>query len=233
MTPDIIIHDASLKSGHYVLVTLSISAEEHVLIYKHRMLLSLDIVPASDDRPALKFHDFYGGTHATMWPVNSVHQGHKLKMALLKGFADFNAFLDSNRRGEPKQLPWNFFDTEERFSHAWVVATTGSGKTTLLSALINEDLDKVKRGEASVIVIDSQNEHLGKYLPHLARFAEGGDLYGKLIYLAPDLRHPLALNIFDFTGYGKLDPNEQLEMLNTARDMLMFFIGATVDVPTE
>jgi hypothetical protein len=137
MTPDIIIHDASLKSGHYVLVTLSISAEEHVLIYKHRMLLSLDIVPASDDRPALKFHDFYGGTHATMWPVNSVHQGHKLKMALLKGFADFNAFLDSNRRGEPKQLPWNFFDTEERFSHAWVVATTGSGKTTLLSALIN------------------------------------------------------------------------------------------------
>src|SRR4029077_3610967 len=113
-----------------------------------------------------------------------------------------------------------------------MVATTGSGKTTLLSALIDKDLEKVARGQASVLVIDSQGEHLGQYLPRLARFAPGGDLHAKLIYLAPDLTHPLALNIFDFKGYSDLDPNEQLELLNTVRDMLVFFVGATVGVPT-
>ena len=89
-------------------------------------------------------------------------------------------------------------DLATRFSHQWVMAPPRLGKTTLLSHQINYDLDMVVRGEGSIFVMDSQNSQLTKFLPKLKRFAPGGDLEGKLVYLEPDERYPLALNIFDF-----------------------------------
>jgi hypothetical protein len=225
-------HQIPGDAGWKVLVRLAFTAEEHILINKHRMASdhpeALEI--ASYRGEPLKFKRFYGGVHATTWDIDSSYQATKFIAALKKGFEQFNWFMEQNRTHPDVQLTppsFNFFE-RDRFSHVRVVATTGSGKTTFLSALINEDLENVKRREGSVLVIDSQNEHLGQYLPRLARFGPGGDLYGKLIYLAPDLLHPLALNIFDFTGYQRLDANERLELLNTVRDMLMFFIGALI-----
>ncbi len=140
-----------------------------------------------------------------------------------------NWFLNENRKqpGHAEKVAWNFFDSE-RFSHAWIVAGTGSGKTALLQSLIATDLDKVARGEASILVLDSQNEHLSRYLPRHPRFAPGGDLHGKLIYLEPDIGSPLALNVFDFTGYAQLDENEQMAQLRTVEHMTAFFIGASI-----
>jgi hypothetical protein len=224
-------------AGRKVLVHLSdITPEEHIIISKNNMC---DFVIAQHkNEPDHTFGFFYNGTtNVRIIERPSKYQADQLVSLLEHGFKEFNRYLAENKKphltSPGAETPWNFFDKgDQRFEHTWIVATTGKGKTTFLSALINEDLEKVKRGEASVIIIDSENEHLSHHLPRLARFGPGGDLYGRLIYLAPDLLHPLALNIFDFTGYQRLNANEQLQMLNTVRDMLMFFVGATVDVPT-
>src|SRR5512133_2404658 len=43
-----------------------------------------------------------------------------------------------------------------RFEHTEIVGGSGHGKTQLLQQLILYDLERVKEGEASLIVIDSQ-----------------------------------------------------------------------------
>ena len=124
-------------------------------------------------------------------------------------------------------------DNALRFRHQFVVGPTGSGKTTFLSAQINADLDKVARGEASVFVMDSQNE-LVPNIAKLARFAPGGDLAGKLVYLEPDPDYPLALNIFDFdkTRISKLSGKERVTLMRGAEDMIGFFIQSLVRAET-
>lgn len=93
-------------------------------------------------------------------------------------------------------IPYGGLPDEARFQHQWVVAPSGTGKTTLLETLINTDLQRVARGEASVFIMDSQNELIPK-LASMAIFHKGGALEGKLVVLEPDPDHPLALNIFD------------------------------------
>ena len=124
-------------------------------------------------------------------------------------------------------------DNALRFRHQFVVGPTGSGKTTFLSAQINADLDKVARGEASVFVMDSQNE-LVPNIAKLARFAPGGDLAGKLVYLEPDPDFPLALNIFDFdkTRLNTLSGKERVTLMRGAEDMIGFFIQSLVRAET-
>jgi hypothetical protein len=223
-------------SGWQVYVTLNLSDEEHTLIYENRMSLSGEgtLKIADYDDRALYFGDFYGRTHTTVWDFNSSYQANLFIEQLnrtLNGTqrGSLNWFFAENRKhpGFKDQVVWNFFD-QERFSHTWIVAGTGSGKTTLLSALIQTDLDKVARGDSSVLVLDSQNEHLSRYLPRHPRFAPGGDLHGTLIYIEPDLAHPLALNVYDFANYRRLDENEQMAQLRTVEHMLTFFIGANI-----
>lgn len=84
---------------------------------------------------------------------------------------------------------------EARFAHSWMVAPQGSGKTTALENLIVDDLIKVQRNEASLFVMDSQNELIPR-IAKMAAFAPGGVLSGKLVLLEPH-EVPLALNIFD------------------------------------
>lgn len=229
MIPHITTAQPDGADGVQVFVRLSITHEEHTLIFKNRMAAdSIELAHYQGRR--LTFKDFYGGTHSTLWDIDSAYQAGLFINQLKQNFKQFEWFLEQNRKTpgvEPEPQPFNFFEAD-RFRHTWLVAPTGTGKTTYLSALIAEDLQKVAHGEASVLVVDSQNEHLSRYLPHLVDFAPGGELHGKLIYLEPDLHHPLALNIFDFTSYDRLDQNEQMEMLRTVEDMLMFFIGALI-----
>jgi hypothetical protein len=53
-------------------------------------------------------------------------------------------------------VPFGYQDPTTRFEHTWIVAPPKSGKTTLLQAMIADDLQKVARGECSIIVMDSQ-----------------------------------------------------------------------------
>ena len=95
------------------------------------------------------------------------------------------------------RFPFHITD-EKRFENGFIVGARGTGKTELLFSMIHADLDRVARNECSVVVIDSQGEHelIGK-VKNLKRFAKGGDLERRLVYLAPDPEYPLQLNIFD------------------------------------
>jgi hypothetical protein len=94
-----------------------------------------------------------------------------------------------------------------RFEHQWVVAPSGAGKTTLLQTQIADDLERVARGECSVIVIDSQNQ-LIQTIARCALFAPGQPLHGKLVLLEPDPDYPPALNVLD-VGTSELNDRER------------------------
>lgn len=78
---------------------------------------------------------------------------------------------------------------ESRFQHTWIIAPTGTGKTNLIEQLIVNDLPQVMAGRASLFVMDSQNELISRIASQVPP--------EKLVFLEPDDRHPLALNIFD------------------------------------
>lgn len=82
---------------------------------------------------------------------------------------------------------------ETRFMHHHVLGDTGTGKTTFLSHLIRYDLDKVARGECSVVIIDS-TRRMVRSLAKSKYFAPGGPLHGRLILVGPE--DPIALNLF-------------------------------------
>jgi hypothetical protein len=118
---------------------------------------------------------------------------------------------------------------ENRFRGQWIVGAPGAGKTTFISAMIAEDLKKVARNEASIFVMDSQNE----LIPDIARlemFAPGRPLHGKLIYLEPDPDFPLALNIFDTNKalMGTLTSKDRAMLESGAIWMVEFFLSSLV-----
>lgn len=150
----------------------------------------------------------------------------QLSMFRATPLLDFATLLSA--RTEPLS-----FD-QYRFRHQFVVGPTGSGKTTFLSAQINADLDKVARGEACVFVMDSQNELIPN-LANLARFAPGGDLAGKLIYLEPDPDYPLALNIFDLDQerLSQLSGRDRTALIRGTEEMVTFFLKSLVRAETS
>jgi hypothetical protein len=115
-----------------------------------------------------------------------------------------------------------------RFEHHWIVAGTGHGKTNVLTKLILDDLERVSNGEASVVVMDSQNA-LIPTLAHLPVFAKGGPLDGKLVLIdASDVEYPVALNLFD-VGLQRLDRYSMLDrerLLNTAAEVMEYILSA-------
>lgn len=117
------------------------------------------------------------------------------------------------------QRPFSL-DPAIRVAHQFVVSPSRSGKTTFLIAQILEDFERVKRGECSLIAMDSENELIPQ-LAKLAVFGAGGELEGKLIYLEPT-EYPLALNIFDRGDVS----GENDEMYRGALTTTQFFINS-------
>lgn len=124
---------------------------------------------------------------------------------IARGYLRHTPFLDRLDRDIPFELP-----DSARFEHHWIVAGSGHGKTQTLQYLIANDLERVAKGGASVVVIDSQGD-LIKAISELRMFAPGQPLDGKLCLIDPtDIEYPVALNLFDvgmdrFGGYKPLD----------------------------
>jgi hypothetical protein len=126
---------------------------------------------------------------------------------------------------ESTRLPFEL-PLDSRFKHQWVISPSGGGKTTLLESQIIRDLDKVARGECSVVVIDSQAVP-GE--PSLKVFAPGQPLAGKLVLLEPDPEYPLALNLFDRPNTEGLSPRERDIYETSAAEMISFSLSAMTD----
>jgi hypothetical protein len=132
-----------------------------------------------------------------------------------------------------KRVSYGFTD-EQRFRHQFIVASSGSGKTTLLSAQIHADLQRVVKGEASLFVMDSQNQLIPD-IARLADFAPGGSLHGKLIYIEYDPDHPLSLNIFDFNKelMASLTSRQRVTLQRGTEEMITFFMQSLVRAETS
>jgi hypothetical protein len=89
---------------------------------------------------------------------------------LVDAYLGGTPFADLLKTPVPFVLP-----QEIRYEHQWIVGGSGHGKTNALLSLIIDDLEFVARGEASVVVMDSQSS----LIPTLARlpfFAKGEPL---------------------------------------------------------
>lgn len=117
---------------------------------------------------------------------------------------------------------------QARLEHHWIVAGTGHGKTQTLQSLICGDLEAVAKGEASLVVIDSQGD-LIKNVAGLKLFAEGQPLHGKLCLIDPtDIEYPVQLNLFALgterlNTYSKLDRER---LLNSIIELYDFVLAA-------
>jgi hypothetical protein len=95
---------------------------------------------------------------------------------------------------EPPELPLSV-----RFQGQWVIGTQGTGKTQLFQFMLSRDLDMVAAGKASIVVLDPTGDKEGRLIHNLItlkRFAPGGDLHGKLVYIDPkDRGYTLPINL--------------------------------------
>jgi hypothetical protein len=111
-----------------------------------------------------------------------------------------------------------------RFSHMHVVAGSGHGKTQLLQSFILADLNKVREGKRSVIVMDSQGD-LFNTIQHLAMVGEMAD---RVVIIDPyELDAPPALNLFDFglERVKRYNAIEQEKLLNGAISLYGYIFG--------
>jgi hypothetical protein len=124
------------------------------------------------------------------------------------------------------RIPFSIPD-ELRFEHTYVLAPPGTGKTQLIQHLFLQDLEHVKRDEASILVMDSQSDLINQ-IRSLKVFAPDEPLHDKLIIIEPDVDFPLALNIFDMgRGYDKTHSAKDAERLtNNALDLLTYVFSS-------
>ncbi len=110
---------------------------------------------------------------------------------------DPKAWLSSTPLGElfnlliPTYIPF----LGGREAHHAIIGYSGSGKTSVLEWMLFQDLDRVVRNEASVVVIEPKGT-LSNRITRFRRFVHG-DLKGKLAYIQPSLEHPLGISLFD------------------------------------
>jgi hypothetical protein len=121
--------------------------------------------------------------------------------------------------------------TETRFEHHHIVAGSGHGKTQALQHLILHDLDTVSRGEASIVVIDSQSDFINN-IAGLKIFAPGQPLADRLVLIDPtDIEWPVALNLFD-VGLDRLDaysPLDRERLTNSIIELYDFVLGSLLE----
>ena len=118
-----------------------------------------------------------------------------------------------------------------RFEHQWVIAPSGTGKTTLLQTQIVDDLERVQRGECSIIVIDSQNQLIPR-IAHLNVFAPGQPLDRKLVVIEPDPDYPPALNVLDI-GLAELSTRDRYRMQAEALENVKSCLSTMADTQDD
>ncbi len=115
-----------------------------------------------------------------------------------------------------------------RFEHHHIVAGSGHGKTQTLQYLIGEDLEAVKRGERSVVIIDSQGDLINT-IGKLNVFAPGEPLHDRICIIDPaDIEYPVSLNLFD-VGQERLSgykPLERERLTNSILELYDFVLGS-------
>ena len=117
-----------------------------------------------------------------------------------------------------------------RFEHTHVVGGSGHGKTQLLQHFMLRDLDALRDGKGSLVVIDSQGDMI-RTIMHLAEFSPGAEssLADRLVLIDPnDIEHPPALNLFDF-GLDRLErygPADREKLVNGAIALYEYLFGA-------
>ena len=122
------------------------------------------------------------------------------------------------------RIPFRIPD-DVRFEHHWIVAGSGHGKTQTLQYLIAQDLEKVARREASIVVIDSQGD-LIRTVSRLKFFADHPDT---LCLIDPtDIEYPLALNLFDvgMERINRYSPLDRERLINGVLELYDFVLGS-------
>jgi len=119
---------------------------------------------------------------------------------------------------------------ETRFEHHFIVAGSGHGKTQTLQSLILHDLQNVSKGDASIVVLDSQGDLINN-IRNLEIFAEGNPLADRLVVIDPtDVEYPVSLNLFDvnmerINSYSQLDRER---MVNGILELYDFILGSLI-----
>jgi hypothetical protein len=129
----------------------------------------------------------------------------------------FTKFFDISL---PYAIPYNV-----RFEHSHIVGGSGHGKTQLLQTLIMRDLEKLKEGKGSLIVIDSQ----GDLLRNILSLSVIGEISDRLVLIDPnDIEYPPCLNLFDFglERTAKYSPVEREKLINGAIALYEYLFGA-------
>lgn len=122
---------------------------------------------------------------------------------------------------------------ELRFRGTWVVAPQGKGKTTLLSALLKADLERVKNGGASVILIDSKGDLIdhARQLPmdRIVLIEPTADLAINPLDLGATGSHTIDQLEYLFSGLFETAPTEkQLTLLRTVLLAMAAIPNATI-----
>ncbi|HEY5260195.1 MAG TPA: TraM recognition domain-containing protein, partial [Rhabdochlamydiaceae bacterium] len=118
-------------------------------------------------------------------------------------------------------------DERPRFSGTWIIGPPDTGKTTLLNAMFHDDLKKVAKNQASIVLLDSKGD-LTDEVRNLKVFAHGQPLYGKLVIIDPDPDHPLALNPLDIGENLEGLTYGQRKMLANRSVKLLEYLFATL-----
>jgi hypothetical protein len=110
-----------------------------------------------------------------------------------------------------------------RFEHLHMIAGSGHGKTQTLQYLIGEDLDAIRRGDRSVVVIDSQGDLIQTILAAKTLPPE------RIVIIDPeDIAFPVCLNLFSvgqerLSGYS---PLERERLTNSIIELYDFVLGS-------
>ncbi|HTV28725.1 MAG TPA: ATP-binding protein [Xanthobacteraceae bacterium] len=125
------------------------------------------------------------------------------------------------------RLPFEIPDAA-RIEHTLIVAGSGHGKTQCLQFFIGKDMERVARGEASVIVVDSQGDMI-KAIAGLKAFAPGQPLHDRLCLIDPtDIEWPVALNLFDvgLERFDRYSPLDRERLLNGILELYDFVLSS-------
>lgn len=199
--------------------TFSEEIEHLNLLKRIRSRLESNLVVASGGNPG----DIDSFSRQVKGPTSSEIKDPDKLVATYLGGTPFHELFNGE---EPFTIP-----ILSRYEHHHIVAGTGHGKTQTLQYLISQDLEAVKRGERSVVVIDSQGDLINN-LRNLADFAPGGELHDRICIIDPeDIEFPVALNMFD-VGQDRLknyDPLHREQLTNSILELYDFVLGSLLE----